>query len=88
MTLIDDHVNPLDLGEEWTILDDVLVRGEKNLEIGLSHPLLFNLAGVWSSSIADEVNGRSPFLELVLPVGESAKEVLVSQSSQQNLGHT
>jgi len=74
MTLIDDHVDPFDLGEERSILDDILVSGEQNVEIGIPHLLLFNLASIWSSSIADEVDTRCPFLEFMLPVRKSTTD--------------
>ena len=40
MTLINNHVYPLDLAENWPVLDDELVGCEQNLELAPTNLLL------------------------------------------------
>lgn len=68
MSLIDDHVQPLDLGQKWSILDDVLVSRQENLEVPLSDLLLCRFTLSRSSFVRDDSDGRSPSFEFGNPV--------------------
>ena len=69
VTLVDDHMDPLDLGEEGTILDDVLVRREEDLEAALTNLPLRLLALRRRALVRDHLDRRRPLFELHDPVG-------------------
>jgi hypothetical protein len=66
--LTDDHMNPLDLAQDWTVLDNVLVRCEQHLkltiaQLALQHPSLGRVAFVRNG-----LNLGCPFCELTRPI--------------------
>ena len=73
VTLVDDHVLPLDLGQGGLVLDDVLVRGEQHVELACLQGGLHLLAVLWRTLVLDLDHTRCPPLELQHPIGERGK---------------
>ncbi len=73
MTLVNDHMYPLDLRQQRSLLDDILVRRETHLEIGGTQAvvLLFSLS--WRAFQDDSSDGRGPSFKLESPVGKGGK---------------
>ena len=70
MTLVDDHIIPFDLAEDWSIFDDVLVCREQHLPVTKSYLILLCFTSTWGTLVDDLSNRWRPFLELKRPVGE------------------
>ena len=51
MTLIYDHVYPLDLREDGPVFDNVFVGGEENLELAPANGLLLLFASIWRALV-------------------------------------
>ena len=73
MTFIDNHVDPLDLTQNWSILDDILVGRQEDLELARAHIALEHttLGGV--ALVRDGLNGGSPLGELSGPIGHGGQ---------------
>lgn len=73
VTFVDDHMNPLDLGEQRSIFDDVFVRRKQDLELSLANfPLrLFSLGR--RPLVRNHLDGRSPLFELHDPIRHRRK---------------
>lgn len=69
MSLVDDHVHPLDFGEERSVLDDVFVRREEDLEVALSNLPLRLLPLRWRTFVRDHLDRGRPLFKLHDPVG-------------------
>ena len=70
MPFVDNHVDPLDLAKEWSLLDDVFVGSEADLEVHGPEPGIGLLSSNRRALEDDEADGRCPALKLHLPVGE------------------
>ena len=70
MSFIDDHVLPGQFGQDGLVLDDVLVGGQQDVELDGPHLILHVAAHNGRSFVADDVDGRRPFLELERPIGQ------------------
>lgn len=73
MTFVDNHVYPLDLAQQRSLLDDVLVRREADLEVERSDLVVLILSlgrGAFENHRSD---GRCPFLELHRPIGQGGQ---------------
>lgn len=69
MAFIDDHVHPFNLGKNRAVLDDVLVRSQKHLEIRVSDLCLLDYLSHLRYSLVDHLDYiRSPFLKFKRPV--------------------
>ena len=70
VTLVDDHVDPLDLGKHWALLDDVFVRREADGKVvGADAGVRFFALRRRSLEDHDADVGR-PALKLHVPVGQ------------------
>lgn len=56
MAFVDDHVQPFDLGQKRSILDDVFVRCQQDLKTSLSNLPLCVLALKWCSFVRDHLD--------------------------------
>lgn len=68
MSFVNDHVDPLVPGEQRSILDDVLVRREQDLEVALTDLPSCRFALHRCAFVSDDLDRGSPFLELHDPV--------------------
>ena len=68
MTLVDNHMNPLNLRQQLSVLDDIFVRREEDLEISVLDFDLSSASLGGRTFVRDHSNGRGPFLELHDPV--------------------
>lgn len=69
MTLINNHMQPLDLGEQRAIFDDVLISREQDLEVARANLVLRILALVGGALVGNHLDRGGPFLEFRDPVG-------------------
>lgn len=72
MALINNHVQPLHLTENRSILDNVFECCKKHLEIIVADFILEFFTSVWRTLINNSFDGRCPFLEFQCPISESA----------------
>ena len=65
----DDHVHPLQSTEDRSVLDDVLVRREHDLEVIRPELRLQHLALRRVALVRDHLHARRPLGKLARPVG-------------------
>lgn len=70
MTLVDDHVHPLDLAEERLLPNDVLECRDKDLEVAALDLCSRDSTSFDRSLEDDSRDRRRPLLELERPVGD------------------
>jgi hypothetical protein len=71
VTFINDHVNPSDLAQDRTILNDILKGGQKHLEIAISDFLLQRSARIGRTFVNNGRHRWSPFFKFQGPVSQS-----------------
>ena len=71
MTFINNHVEPLDLAEDRSILDDKFVRGQEDLKLSISDLILVYLSSIGRPFVHDSLDARCPLLKLVVPIRQS-----------------
>lgn len=70
MSFIDNHVDPFDLGQQRSFLDDILVGSHTDLEITRSDSTILFLSLEWTTFENDTSNGRCPSFEFKSPIGQ------------------
>ena len=69
MTLINDHIEPFNLGQETAVLDNVLIGGEHDIEFSV-FDLLLNILALSRCSFVFNLNHRRcPFFKFKAPIG-------------------
>ena len=71
VSFIDNHVDPFDLGQERSFLDDVFVGRHADLEIARSDTPILLTSSQWGSLEHDSPDSRCPSLEFHCPIGQS-----------------
>ena len=73
MSLIDNHVYPLDFTKDGTILDNELISREQDLELTPADLLLVLFSSIRRSLVNNSLDTRRPLLEFIVPVGKSTR---------------
>jgi hypothetical protein len=69
VALVDDHVHPTDFAEHGSVLDDVFVCREKNLERSVAHLRGLDVStSLRATFVCDNSNTRCPSLKLKYPI--------------------
>ena len=70
VTLVNDHVFPLDLGQHSLILNNILVSSQQHIKLGGLHLVLNGATSLGRAFVGKDNNTRRPLFHFQSPIGK------------------